>query len=205
MESTMTTCWPRTLTAVVLAATGLLLAGCSSSSHQAATGTLTSATSASAARTPPSSDTPASSGAQVSRTGTPVDATSSTASSGTTSACALITEQEATTALGADPGAGEEIPGHCIYAAGASSMNIIVRPLPDGAVGFNNLRTAQGSHAVDVAGMGDGAFGVFEGPIAVVTFYKAHTTVAIELALSGASASASNKVTALAKLAADRV
>jgi hypothetical protein len=84
-------------------------------------------------------------------------------------------------------------------------MNVIIRPLPGGATGFNNLRTAQGSHLVDVSGIGDGAIGTFQGPIAVVMFYKAHTMVAIELALSGADASANNKAIALAKLAASRL
>lgn len=132
-------------------------------------------------------------------------AISSTAGSGVTNACALITEQEATTALGADPGPGEEVPGHCIYVARASSMNVIVRPLPDGQAGFDNLRTAQGSHAVDITGVGDGAFGIFQGTIAVVTFYKAHTTVSVELARTGQGAPAKDQATALAKFAATRI
>jgi hypothetical protein len=95
--------------------------------------------------------------------------------------------------------------GHCIYAAGAASMNIIVQSLPDGAASFDRLRTAQGGHAVDVPDLGDGAFGTFEGPISVVNFYKGSTLVAVELALAGTTTSSQDQTTALAKIAAGRV
>jgi hypothetical protein len=84
-------------------------------------------------------------------------------------------------------------------------MNIIVRPLPDGAAGFAQLRTAQGSEAVNVPDVGDGAFGTFDGPIAVVNFYKGDTLVAVELAMTGTTASSQDQTTALAKIAAGRV
>jgi hypothetical protein len=196
----MTTHYPRTLAAAALTATGLLLTACHSSPSQPAT---------QAANPPPSaiSHSPlaaATAGTPVD-TAAPASTSSSTGQASAASACALITEHDATAALGADPGPGEESPGHCIYAAGAASMNIIVQSLPDGAASFGRLRTAQGSHAVDVSDVGDGAFGTFDGPIAVVNFYKGNTMVAVELALTGASTSSQNQTTALAKIAAGRI
>jgi hypothetical protein len=197
----MTTHCPRTLAAAALAATGLLLTACNSSSSPPST---------QAAKPLPSaiSESPIAAAAPVasSDTAAPVSTSSSTVQTSVASACALITERDATTALGADPGAGESAPGHCIYAAGAASMNITVQSLPDGATGFNNLRTAQGGHAVDVPDVGDGAFGTFEGPIAIVNFYKGNTLVAVELATGGAAnTSSKDQTTALAKIAAGRV
>jgi hypothetical protein len=191
---------PRMLAAAALSATGLLLTACSSKPSQPSTqanNPLPTAISHSsiAAATP---STPLD-------TAAPRGTTPATSQTSGASACALITEHDATAALGADPGPGEEAPGHCIYAVGAASMNIIVQSLPDGAASFGRLRTAQGSHAVDVPDLGDGAFGIFEGPIAVVNFYKGDTLVAIELAMTGTTTSSQNQTTALAKLAAGRV
>jgi hypothetical protein len=194
----MTAHRPRTLAAAALTAAGLLLTACNSSpsspSTQAGNPLPSALSSSPLAAAAPSTPTDGA---------TPVGKDSSTASAA--SACALITEADATTALGADPGPGEKAPGHCIYAAGAASMNIDVRSLPDGAASFNNLRTASGSHAVNVPDVGDGAFGIFEGPIGVVNFYKGDTLVAVELATGGAGTTSQDQTTALAKIAAGRV
>jgi hypothetical protein len=193
---------PRILAAAALTATGLLLTACNGSPSQPGT---------QAASPVPSaiSRSPVAAAATVapSDTATPETPSSSTAKTAVATACALITEADATTALGADPGPGEAAPGHCIYAAGPASMNITVRALPDGATGFNNLRTAQGPHAVDVPDVGDGAFGIFEGPISVINFYKNNTLVAVELATGATTTSSASKdhTTALAKIAAGRV
>jgi hypothetical protein len=196
----MSTHCPRIIAAVALTATGLLLTACNSSPSQPT---------AHAAKPVPSairhSPTAAASPAVPTTTAVPVSTTSAAAQSSTANACALITEHDATTAFGADPGPGEAAPGHCIYASGASSMNITVRSIPDGAASFDRLRTATGSHAVDVPDVGDGAFGMFEGPIAVVNFYKGDTLVAVELAMTGATTSSQDQTTALAKIAAGQI
>ncbi len=93
--------WP----VAVAAATGcFLLAACSSKST-----TKPPAPAASAAATQAAPATAA--------TGVP---TTPGASGGNPHACSLVTEQEATTALGADPGAGQETPSgpsvsNCVY------------------------------------------------------------------------------------------
>jgi hypothetical protein len=200
MESAMTLHCPRTFTAAALTATGLLLTACNSSP---------AAPSTQAAQPVPHAitQTPVAAAAPVtpSETAAPLTTPSSTPQASVTDACALITEADATTALGADPGPGEAAPGHCIYAAGPASMNITVRSIPDGAASFAQLRTATGSHAVDVPNIGDAAFGTFEGSIAVINFYKGSTLVAVELANGAATASSKNQTTALAKIAAGRV
>jgi hypothetical protein len=187
----MSTHCPRTIAAVALTATGLLLTACNSSPSQPT---------AHSAKPIPSAVSHSPTAAAA-----PVSTASAAAQASTANACALITEPDATTAFGADPGPGEAAPGHCIYASGGSSMNITVRTLPDGAASFARLRSALGSHAVDVPDVGDGAFGTFQGPIAVVHFYKGDTLVAVELAMSGASTSSQDQTTALAKIAAGRV
>jgi hypothetical protein len=196
----MTAHCPRTLAAVALTATGLLLTACNSSpsapSTQAAQPLPSAISSSPIAAAAPSTPTD---------TAAPASTDSSTTHTSAANACSLITEADATTALGADPGPGEKAPGHCIYAAGAASMNIEVRTLPDGATSFNNLRTATGSHAVDVPDVGDGAFGIFEGPIAAINFYKGDTLVAIELATTATGATSKDQTTTLAKIAAGRV
>jgi hypothetical protein len=191
---------PRTLAAATLAATGLLLTACNSSPSPPSTQAASPVPNA-VSHSPIAAAAPGTPGDSTA----PVSTHSSTAQTSGASACALITEADATTALGADPGPGEEAPGHCIYAAGAASMNITVRSLPDGAASFDRLRTATGSHAVDVPNVGDGAFGTFEGSIAVINFYKGDTLVAVELATGGATTSSKDQTTALAKTAAGRV
>jgi hypothetical protein len=196
----MTIHCPRTLAAAALTATGLLLTACTSSPSPPST---------QAAKPVPNSISHSPIAAAVpgtpSETAAPVSTPSSTAETSVADACALITEADATTAFGSDPGPGEAAPGHCIYAAGPASMNITVRSIPDGAASFDRLRTATGSHAVDVADVGDAAFGTFEGSIAVVNFYEGNTLVAVELATGGATTSAKDQTTALAKIAAGRV
>jgi hypothetical protein len=196
----MTTHCPRILAAAALTAAGLLLTACNSSPSPPST---------QAAKPAPNaiSQSPIAAAAPVTPgdTASPVSTSSPAGQTSTTSACALITEADATTALGADPGPGEAAPGHCIYAAGAASMNITVRSIPDGAASFDRLRTATGSHAVDVPDVGDGAFGTFEGSISVVSFYQGATLVAVELATGSTTTSSKAETTALAKIAAARV
>jgi hypothetical protein len=196
----MTIHCPRLLAAAALTATGLLLTACNSSPSPPSTQAAQPLPNA-VSHSPVAAAAPTS----ASETTAPVSTSSSTPAPSTADACALITEHDATTALGTDPGPGESAPGHCIYAAGAASMNITVRSIPDGAASFNRLRTATGSHAVDVPDIGDAAFGTFQGSISVVSFYKGDTLVAVELATGAATTSSKDQTTALAKIAASRI
>ena len=98
-------------------------------------------------------------------------------------ACDVVTEQDATSALGADPGAGA-----AVVAAGASSctfghypsmvtVNIIAQ---GGKADLAHIRSADTSGMLtNIAGLGDSAFGVANGPVASVWFSKGDTMVAI--------------------------
>ena len=192
----MTVRHPHAFAAIELVAAGFLLAACGSSSTPApaAHGTGSSSVTSS---TPTDSTTAA---------GKPVGATSAAAPGGAGPACALITQQEAGTALGTDPGPGQEIrPGHCIYGSGASSINIVEQSLPGSHAGFGGLRAAMAGSAVDVVGVGDAAFGQFDGPIATVEFYKGNTLLALSLNVDGASAPPKDQAITLAKRAASRL
>jgi hypothetical protein len=197
----MTSRCPRIFAAAALTASGLLLTACNGSSSPPSTQAAQPLPNA-VSHSPVAASTPSA----PADTAAPVTTSSPAAQTSTANACALITEADATTALGADPGPGEAAPGHCIYAAGAASMNITIRAIPDGAASFDRLRAATGSHAVDVADVGDAAFGTFQGSISVVNFYKGDTLVAVELATGAATTTSSkDQTTTLAKIAASRV
>ena len=186
----------RTLAAITLAAAGsLLLAACSSSAPAPAA---PAAVSSGVISTSPTHSATAAAN--------PAGGTSPAPPGGAAAACSLITEQEAGTALGADPGPGQEIsPGHCIYGAGASSLNMVEQTLPGGQAGFDGLRSAMAGTAVDVVGVGDGAFGRFSGSMAVIEFYKGNTMLALSLDLGGATTPLRERAITLAKTAASRL
>jgi len=186
----------RTLAATTLVAAGsLLLAACGGSpSSPAAHGPVSSGV----ISTSPTHSATASA--------KPGSGTSPAAPRGAALACSLVTEHEARTALGADPGPGQEItPGHCIYGAKASSINIVEQALPGSQAGFDGLRAAMAGTAVDVAGVGDAAFGRFSGPMAVIEFYKGTTLLALSLDLGGATTHLRERAITLAKTAASRL
>jgi hypothetical protein len=186
----------RTLAATTLAAAGsLLLAACGGSAPAPAA---PAAVSSGVISTSPTHSATAAA--------KPGGVTSPAAPGGAAPACSLVTEQEAGTALGADPGPGQEItPGHCIYGAGASSINIVEQTLPGSRAGFDGLRAAMAGTAVDVAGVGDAAFGRFSGPMAVIEFYKGNTLLALSLDLGGATTLLRERAITVAKAAASRL
>jgi hypothetical protein len=122
------------------------------------------------------------------------------------SACTSSAPQPGTQAASPHPSAVSKSPVTAAVAAAASSDT--ATPLStSSSTAKTSLASAWGSHAIDVPDVGDGAFGIFEGPIAVVNFYKDNTLVAVELATGGVSNTAPSKdqTTALAKLAAGRI
>jgi hypothetical protein len=192
---------PRAIAAAALgSAVSLLLTACSSSSPTQANAPTVHSSG------PASSSSPAD---PTSTSATPVSETSAAAATAGTTACVLVTEQEAGTALGADPGAGQDATSHgassCIY--GTSPMIVTVNLVPTGGkAAYDHIRgLAPAGRAVDVAGVGVAAFGVFTGPAADIWFYKGDALVAIGLITGGATTPPKDQATVLAKTAADRI
>lgn len=126
-----------------------------------------------------------------------------------TAACSLVTEQEAGAALGADPGRGQAVSSHgassCMYGASPAIVTVNVVPAR-GKAAYDHVRAQAGAgQLVDIAGVGDAAFGTFSGPAASVQFYKGDTFVAVVLFTGRAGASPKDQVVILAKTAAGRL
>ena len=140
--------------------------------------------------------------------------------------CSLITEQEAATALGFDPGPGREDPfgnpADCAFALSNNSPGIVIVDVhsgpPFGGKGAFDRELAQakasGRRSVSVLdGIGAGAFlttsptgGPENGPFATVVFYKGPTTVSLTLAFDGKDTPMpSGQVVALATTASGRL
>jgi hypothetical protein len=184
---------PRWPVAVAAATACFLLAACSSKST-----TKPPAPAASAAATQAAAAT-ASDGS---------GASAPTASSNL-HACVLVSEQDATTALGADPGVGQEDTqngdfggnSRCIYAITSAGVQVSASSIAGKALCDGNRR----SNSVDVPGVGDSAF---ETPAtskeATVYFLKGDTCVSITIETPASMGSAKDRVIALATTAAGR-
>ena len=143
-------------------------------------------------------------------------ATTPAASGGNDHPCSVVTEQEASTALGADPGPGQETPsgvtgvGTCVYGAGSSVVRVIVDASGAGKAIYDGDRsTVVGINpalVVDVAGVGDGAFETPSGASeATVYLYKDTTFVEITLGTAATTGPPKDQAIALATTAAGRV
>ena len=178
--------WPRTAAIIALGLTGsLLLVGCSSG--------LPNSTQAGGA---PASAAPSA-------------AASPSGGSGAAAACSLITEQEASTALGSDPGPGVAdtlgIATSCTFGTPPSILRVDLVPT-DGKASYEHaLGLAKAHPVVTISGVGDGAFGTFNGTVGSIEFYKGDAVVSILLAANGASTPSQDKLTVLAKQAAGRL
>ena len=130
------------------------------------------------------------------------------ASTGATDACTLVTEQDASTALGTTSGLGKEAgsshSSQCVYGDGA----LIITTDDQGKTSFDTQRSAitaapKGSWK-DISGVGDRAFEAHAGPEVTVTFYKG--TIMVSIILSGSSPHApTSAAIAVAKSAASRL
>jgi hypothetical protein len=172
-----------------LAAAGcLLIAGCGSTASAGnVTGSATDAATGTVTATPgPTAGSPAA----------------------VTSACRLVTEQDARIALGATLVPAEETTSshssQCVYGDGA----LIVTTDDQGKASFDTQRSAMSSAPKgswsDVTGVGDGAFEAHAGPETTVTFYKGTIMVSIILSGSGPRARTSAAIT-VAKSAASHL
>jgi hypothetical protein len=142
--------------------------------------------------------------------------TTPAASGGNDHPCLVVTEQEASSALGADPGPGQETPpgaaglGTCVYGAGSSVVRVSVDASGVGKAIYDGDRsTVTGDNPAsvfDVAGVGDGAFETPTGASeATVYLYKGTTFVEITLGTAATTGPPKDQVIVLATAAAGRV
>ena len=157
---------------------------------------------ASSATSPPESTDSASDGV------TDVPTSASLTSHG--DACSLITQQEAATALGADPGPGDGAANlgasSCTFGSSPALVSVNVLPT-NGMAALKNMQAHATGHnkLTPVPGIGDAAFIVTGGPSASVMFAKGDAMVAVLIVASGAPTPASQSALTLARLAASRL
>lgn len=124
------------------------------------------------------------------------------AGGGGLTACGLITEQDATTAIGSTVGpgtaGGTAALSECIYGDGA----LIVSMRTDSLAFYETSQTAARARgATKVPGVGDGAFEAGAGQVTTLLFLKGTTIVSIILSAPGAKDAA----VAVAKIAAAKL
>ncbi len=137
--------------------------------------------------------------------------TSSPAASGHLHACLLVSEQDATTALGADPGTGHEATQEgafggnstCNYTVASGGVQVSASSIAGKALCDGNRQP----NSVDVPGVGDRAF---ETPAtaaqeATVYFLKGDICVSITIETPASMGSPKDRVIALATTAAGRL
>ena len=122
-----------------------------------------------------------------------------------------MTEQEATAALGADPGPGQETPlgdtaSACSYLAGQSSLQLSLTPSGGKAVyEREHAGIPSGTSGItDVSGVGDGAFSQLKGTRGAINFDKGDAMVVIGLSTAGTPPT-QDQLTQLAMAAAGRI
>lgn len=184
-------------------AAGLLLIACSKSTPAAHT---TSAAQTTAAATD------ATSGAATNAASAEARAPAASAAGG--NACSLVTEADATTALGADPGPGTGDTGahdssQCHYGPYQSKLVLVNITPTQGKLTYDNMRnnagTAKTGSVVDVAGVGDKAFEVDSHGSAGIFFRKGDALVVVSVVFYLAASPPTDQVRDLAKLVAGRI
>ena len=158
--------------------------------------------------TDPATPTAVDSGSQDG--GTTSASTPAAAATGSTHACSLITQAEAATALGADPGPGEETAAargasSCIFGQSPSLVTVNLVPTQGKADLAHLVSGVPGGKLSPISGVGESGYSFAVGPSAGVWFVKGDALVAVAIVATGASnGSAANALT-LAKLAAGRL
>jgi hypothetical protein len=120
--------------------------------------------------------------------------------------CGLVTEDEATRAVGQPagpgvPGGGSAQAPQCMYGNGA--LIVIATNTGKAEYDSNHNAMAPAGTSQDVSGIGDGAFEVSGGPTALVYFYKGATLV--EIMLQGQFTAPADTAITVARAAATRV
>ena len=184
-------------------AAGLLLAACSKSTPAAHT---TSAVQTAAAATDATSVAATNAASTA--------ATTAAASAAGGNACSLVTEADATTALGTDPGPGTGYTGahdssQCQYGSYQSKLVLVNITPTQGKLAYDNMRnnpdTGKAGSVVDVAGVGDKAFEVDSHGSAGIFFRKGDALVAVSVVFYRAASPPTDQARALAKIAAGRL
>jgi hypothetical protein len=143
----------------------------------------------------------------------PSDA-SPAAAAGAPHACTVVTEQEATAAIGADKGAGQEsapgVPGvgDCIYGATTGAgVRLTMDVSGVGKAIYDGERSSYpAGSTTDIPGVGDGAFEITtSGSQNTVYFYKGSAFVSITVDTGAPTDSPKDKAVVLATAAAGRV
>jgi hypothetical protein len=137
-------------------------------------------------------------------------ATAPTVSSGSAHACALVTQQEAGTALGKDPGPGSKFSSHgssqCQYGNYATGLVLVNLTPTRGKAAYDLMRgNPKVGHAVDVQGLGDRAFEISGPNTASIYFDKGDALVLVMVEIRSATSPPMGQARALAKSAADRI
>jgi hypothetical protein len=191
-----------TKSALLLSAAAVLaLSGCSTSSGGSRAATASTATTQRPA--------PNASGATKASDGS---SSSAPAASAPLHACVLVGEQDATTALGADPGVGKEDTQNgdfggnstCVYAVPAGGIQVTASSIAGKALCDGSRK----SNSVDVPGIGDKAFETADTSASredTVYVIKGATCLIITIEAPASAGSAKPLVVALAKNAAGRV
>ena len=138
--------------------------------------------------------------------GTPVaQASTKPAAHAVVDACTVVTEGDASAALGADPGPGvpESQSGVSACTYGTAPAMVSVHISPAGKAEFDQMHAApiEGTTPVDLTGIGDGAFGAFKTPVAAIAFYRGSSYVSIVIYSDGSQ----DRAVALATAAAGRL
>jgi hypothetical protein len=184
------------LTLALSAAAAAPLAACSNSSPAPAPH----------ADTPATQDRAASKPASSTVGDAPVTTTAVTVA--VSQACPLITQHEASTAAGADLGAGKAFSSHgssrCQYGTYQTAF-VLVNPRPShGHAGYDQFHNNPALHGVDLAGVDDAAFEISGPGTAGIYLTKGDARVVVSVSIHAATTPPKGAALALAKTAASR-
>lgn len=126
-----------------------------------------------------------------------------------TTACALVTEQDAATALGSDPGAGTpNVSGtasSCSFGQYPALLTVNLLAV-NGKAAFDHLVSRDTGHTlVSLSGVGDAAFALAQGEVANVWFTHGDAMVTIGLVQSGAGTNPQDVAMTVAQAADSRL
>ena len=194
-----------------------LLAACGGSSTatpQPAMGTTAAAQLSVSGTAPPHAPETAATSAEQSAT--PASAAETSAAGAVTtggSACSLVTEQDATVALGNDPGAGQPVTSQgasqCQYGTFQTALVLVNVTPTQGQAAYDRVRNdpklASAGTAIDMPGLGDRAFGITAHGTGSIWINKGDTLVLVMVAKPLSADASQDSVLALAKTVSDRL
>jgi Protein of unknown function (DUF3558) len=173
----------------------LLLAACGQGAPSAADNTAQVPATTSASSVPPAH---------------PASSAATDASAGTAQACSLVTERDAGTALGKDPGPGSKFTtrgsSQCQYGNYATGLVLVNFTPTRGRAGYDLMHTnLKVGHVADTEGLGDRGFTTSGPNTASIYFDKGDALVVVMVSIHNATTPPTGQALALAKSAADRI